>query len=144
MGKQAALIIILLVILLGGGLFFYTRMQQNASQQQSASISETNPGANRPSNEAKASNSPTVVLDDVGFSPKTLTISKGTTVVWTNKSGGPASIDSDPHPIHTSYPPLNLGNVDDGQTVELQFDQPGTYNYHDHYHPQKTGTVIVN
>jgi plastocyanin len=85
----------------------------------------------------------TVTLGENGFSPKTLTIKKGTTVTWVNESGEMGNVSSAPHPIHTSYPPLNLGNFADGNSVSLTFDEAGTYNYHHHLNPSLTGTVIV-
>lgn len=85
----------------------------------------------------------TVNLTASGYSPASITVSPGTKVIWTNNSGGPATVDSDPHPVHTSYRPLNLESFADGETHELVFTEPGTYRYHDHFHPNRTGTVIV-
>jgi len=85
----------------------------------------------------------TVTVDSSGFSPTTLTIKAGTRVIWTNKSGSAISVNSDIHPTHKLYPPLNLGEVPNGGNVTLVFDKPGTYKYHDHYNPSQTGTVVV-
>lgn len=78
-----------------------------------------------------------------GFSPKNLTIKKGTKVVWTNNSGKTATVNSNPHPVHTSYTPLNLGSFNDGETLELIFDKAGTYNYHNHFNASVGGTITV-
>ncbi len=85
----------------------------------------------------------TVTLTANGFSPTSLTIKAGQTVTWVNKSGEAATINSAPHPVHTSYPPLNLGNFPDGGTLSLTFDKPGTYGYHNHLNPSEQGTIIV-
>ncbi len=85
----------------------------------------------------------TITLTSQGFSPSTLTVSKGAKVVWVNNSGSTASINSNPHPTHTDYPLLNLGQVTDGESVELTFPKSGTYGYHNHLNPTETGTVIV-
>lgn len=66
-----------------------------------------------------------------------------TKVIWTNKSGDFANVSSDPHPTHVNYPPLNLSGFADSQTVELVFNKPGTFKYHNHLEPSKTGTIIV-
>lgn len=84
-----------------------------------------------------------VTLTQDGFSSSTLTVKAGTKVTWINKSGGQATVNSNPHPIHTSYPPLNLGNFSEGGTPSLVFDKPGTYQYHNHLNPSQTGTIIV-
>lgn len=84
-----------------------------------------------------------VVLRDSGFTPVTINIKVGTKVVFANKSGGPATVNSAIHPTHLVYPPLNLGEFADAQTLELVFDKQGTYKYHDHLNPSRTGTVVV-
>ncbi|HKC15046.1 MAG TPA: cupredoxin domain-containing protein [Patescibacteria group bacterium] len=78
-----------------------------------------------------------------GFVPQTLKINAGTKVTWTNKSGVTANVSSDPHPIHTLWPFLNLGNFADGSSVSVTFDKTGIYTYHNHLDPSMTGTVIV-
>ncbi len=85
----------------------------------------------------------TVTLTTNGFSPTSLTIKAGQTVTWVNKSGSDAAIDSNPHPVHTSYHPLNLGSFPDGGTLSLTFDKPGTYSYHNHLNPSEQGTIVV-
>jgi len=84
-----------------------------------------------------------VNLTSSGFDPKTVTIKTGTRVIWINKSGAAATVNSAVHPTHQVYPPLNLGEFPDGSSVQLVFDKPGTYNYHDHLNPSRTGTVVV-
>lgn len=84
-----------------------------------------------------------VTLSTSGFTPETIMIKTGTKVVWTNKSGDQATVDSDFHPTHRSYPALNLGRFNDGETLSLTFGKAGTYNYHDHLNPSWSGTVIV-
>lgn len=98
--------------------------------------------------EASASTKPVVsqtevVLDANGFSPVTVTIKAGSKVVWTNKSEGMATVNSDPHPQHTDYAPLNLGRFSDGGTLELVFGKAGTYKYHNHLDASQIGTVVV-
>ncbi len=84
-----------------------------------------------------------VTISQMGFTPQFITIPLGTEVTWKNKSGGPATVDSDPHPIHSSFPPLNLGSFDDESNETFMFEEAGTYNYHDHYHPERKGTIVV-
>lgn len=94
-------------------------------------------------NSATKTSQETIILTADGFSPKTLTIAAGTKVIWTNQSGADAAVNSSPHPIHTDYPPLNLGSFSNGGTVSLTFDQPGTYKYHNHLKPSQFGTIVV-
>ncbi len=84
-----------------------------------------------------------VTLTANGFAPATLTIKAGSTVTWMNKSGDVATVNSDPHPTHTTYPPLNLGQFANGASLSLPFSTPGTYGYHNHLNPSEHGTIVV-
>lgn len=64
-------------------------------------------------------------------------------MVWTNKSGATATVNSDAHPTHLLWPFLNLGSFDDGKSLSVVFDKAGTYTYHNHFSPSQKGTVIV-
>lgn len=142
--------IIGLVAILGLGFFFLTQNKATAPTIAPSATATPEVFAS-PSVSPSVSASPSAVegkaqivnLTSTGFSPATLTIKKGTTVKWVNNSGEEGNVSSDPHPIHTTYPPLNLGSFADGDSVSLTFDKAGTYRYHDHLSPQLTGTVIV-
>ncbi len=85
----------------------------------------------------------TVTLTSSGFQPQTLTIKAGTTVTFINKSGTTAVVNSAIHPTHALFPLLNLGTFNDGESLSVKFDKPGTYKYHNHLNPTQTGTVVV-
>lgn len=85
------------------------------------------------------------ILKDKGpFSPATITIAKGDTVRWVNNDSILRDVSSNVHPLHTLYPPLNLGAVEAGETISFVFDTAGTYKYHDHLYAEHGGTVIVS
>src|SRR5260221_1885636 len=84
-----------------------------------------------------------VTLTPNSFSPATLTITVAQTVTWTNKSATAATVNSNPHPTHTDYPPLNLGSFSDGASLSLSFPKAGTYGYHNHLNPSETGMIVV-
>lgn len=84
-----------------------------------------------------------IIVTKNGFEPETVVIKAGTKVVWLNQSGGAATINSAVHPDHLLYPPLNLGQFNDGSTVSLVFGKSGKYTYHNHLNPKQTGTIIV-
>jgi plastocyanin len=81
---------------------------------------------------------PTVVdIRDFAFAPKTLTVTPGTRVVWTNR-------DEEPHVV------VSAGNqfatskaLDTSDTYAVTFDKPGTYTYYCAIHPMMVGTIIV-
>lgn len=84
-----------------------------------------------------------VTVTKDGFSPATLTLKVGARVTWVNKSASLMTVHSAVHPTHQVFPPLNLGEFGDGSSVQLVFDKPGRYSYHNHLNPEQTGVVVV-
>lgn len=84
-----------------------------------------------------------VTETEKGFEPQTLTVKKGTKVVWMNKSGDEGNVSSAFHPTHLVYTPLNLGDFSDGANVLLVLNEAGSYKYHDHLNPSRFGSIIV-
>ena len=85
-----------------------------------------------------------VTYDGSSFSPTSITIELGDNVEWTNNSSSFIEIASNPHPIHTEYPPLNLGLVQpNGGAVSLTFNEIGTFGYHNHLNETQTGEIVV-
>jgi plastocyanin len=149
MNKNILIALIVIVVLAAGFV-----MVKNSSKTQpagTANQTQTPTAMTEPSKAMKASVSATpeamsqntVTLTADGFSPATVTIKKGDKVVWVNKSGDTATVNSDNHPTHLLYPMLNLGSFNDGEKLELVFDKAGKYTYHDHLHPSRRGTVVV-
>lgn len=89
-----------------------------------------------------------------GFEPSTVTIQKGDTVRFVNNSTldiWPASAN---HPTHTVYPQKSaddcLGSTFDackavkpGESWDFTFTEVGTWNFHDHLHSNRRGSVTV-
>ncbi|MDE2026098.1 MAG: cupredoxin domain-containing protein [Patescibacteria group bacterium] len=127
---------ILILIIVAGGIYFYGKSaQKDASNTQPAPTEQT---------QTLGDNGAQIItLTADGFSPSTLTVKVGTRVRWVNKSGQLGDVDSDPHPTHTSYPPMNFGTFSDGSSVELVFNKAGTYHYHNHLNPSQQGTIVV-
>lgn len=85
-----------------------------------------------------------VELTESGFKPDTVTIETGSAVRWTNKTNDEhVSVNSDDHPTNKKYPEMNLGEIPKDSTVAHIFNKPGTYTYHDYFHPERKGTVVV-
>lgn len=85
----------------------------------------------------------TVTVTQNGFTPKTITINAGEVIIWENKSGKAATVNSDSHPDHTKYRDLNLGEFDNGSKIQVQIQTPGSYTYHNHLSPTQKGEIIV-
>src|SRR3982751_4105264 len=70
------------------------------------------------------------------FSPKTVTITAGDTIVWTNK-------DNDTHQILADKGQFVSAILRSNQTYSFTFTAAGTYAYHDELHPKIKGTITV-
>ena len=141
--------VLIIVLLVAGGFLLVNRTENNnqapSPQTPVQTVSSPTPAEETatPTPEATKQKEAMVTLSKNGFSPKTVTVKTGDKVFWKNESGETATVNSAPHPIHTTYPKLNLGNFEDGETLELIFTDPGTYNYHNHLNVSQTGSVIV-
>ena len=84
-----------------------------------------------------------ITVNGLGFDPSTLTVSRGTTVVWTNGTNNACSVVSGV-PQKPGAGPLSgeLGAKD--ATYTYKFDIPGEYPYFNEIQPIQAGKVIVN
>ena len=89
----------------------------------------------------------TVSVTSSGFSPRTITINVGDTVVWTNNDSQSHYIAPNDHPVHLKYQGTwnddGTGNISNGETYTKLFSKSGIYEYHDHWNPELTGIVVV-
>lgn len=85
-----------------------------------------------------------VVYGASGFASNSVSVKKGTTVVWTNQSQGGMWVASAVHPTHQLLPGFDqLKSVAAGGTYEYTFDKVGTWKYHNHVQPSDTASVVV-
>lgn len=85
-----------------------------------------------------------VVLKDGGFDPYKQEIKKGDSVRFETSLVSEFWPASDPHPAHYGYlgfDPKKAIKANDSWTFE--FSKAGTFNYHDHLHPNLRGVIIV-
>ncbi len=75
--------------------------------------------------------------DKYSFDPATLTIAKGTQVVWTNMSDAPHTVTSDSNAFGTT------SNLNQNQTFMFTFNTAGTFTYHCNVHPYMKATITV-
>ncbi len=78
-----------------------------------------------------------VTVASFSFSPASVTIPAGGSVLWT-WSGGPHTVTFD-----AAGGPADCPSASTGATCERTFPTPGTYSYHCAIHPSMTGTVVV-
>jgi plastocyanin len=78
-----------------------------------------------------------IEIKNFAFNPSTITIPKGTTVIWTQN-------DSVPHTVTTSVGKgFDSGTLNPGDTFSWTFNDVGTFSYGCSIHPNMMGTIIV-
>jgi len=85
---------------------------------------------------APAGNVVEVKVDNFSFSPQTITIKPGTTVIWTNRDDIPHTVVSDDKVFKSKV-------LDTDDKFSFTFDKAGNFPYFCSIHPKMTGTVIV-
>ncbi len=144
--SKTLLWLVILVVIIGGAVYYLnqrSRVNPAPTPQTAIQVSPTTVSSPSPSETGAIAKGAAVTVTANGFEPATVTIKAGETVTWTNKSGTAVNIKSAVHPTHLVYPPLNLGQVQNGASMSLKFDKAGSYKYHNHLEPSQIGTVIV-
>ena len=89
----------------------------------------------------------TIIYDGAGFSPKCLTVAKGTTITWDNQSASELQVGVDPHPSHSGDRAISNGEFVFKVAAKSQgsevISKPGAYGYHNHLNSSAKGTLNV-
>lgn len=93
-----------------------------------------------------------------GFSPESITVAAGDTVIWVNESSNQTWPASANHPTHTVYPGSSIQSCDtdqadttfdacepieSGGSYSFQFNELGEWEYHNHLRSNEQGMVTV-
>ena len=85
---------------------------------------------------AEASRASTVAIDGFAYRPATLTVGRGSQVVFSNKDGVTHTA--------TRNGGFTTGRIKPGKAASIRFGQRGTFRYHCSIHPSMRGKVIVD
>ena len=77
-----------------------------------------------------------VTIDNFSFTPKEITVAKGTTVIWTNH-------DDVPHTVVSPDKAFRSKALDTDEQFSFTFSDAGTFGYFCSVHPMMTGKVTV-
>jgi len=95
------------------------------------------PPVNPPQTSGTGASTFSVNINNFAFSPSSLTIKQGDTVVWTNSDTPTHTITSD---IGSE---LASNEIAAGQTFSHTFNTAGTFSYHCSIHSSMKATIIV-
>ena len=78
-----------------------------------------------------------VRIADFDYEPSVLDVTPRTVVKWTNEDGAP-------HTATAQDDSFDTGRLDKGESGEIAFDTPGTYEYICVFHPYMEGRIVVS
>jgi plastocyanin len=93
-------------------------------------------GGGGPETTGSASGRGAVQIEDFRFQPTTMNVTPGTVVVWTND-------DSAPHTATAKAGNFDTGRLNKGESGQVTFDWPGTFEYVCNFHSSMNGRVVV-
>lgn len=135
MKKAACSIVALSALLLLTGAGCGAPATNQADTNTAPAVANTAPDPAHPSQPSEpVKETKTISIQNFAFSPASLTVKKGTKVVWTNN-------DSAPHQIKSAT--FNSDSLSKGQTYSFTFDVVGAFPYICAIHPSMQGTIIV-
>ncbi len=77
-----------------------------------------------------------IEIADFKYDPETVTVDAGTEVTWTNS-------DDAAHTATADDSSFDTGDLDEGDSKSVTFDEPGTFTYYCRFHPFMKATVEV-
>ena len=144
--KKVIVVAAFLIIVLGGGAWKLLNNRRVPASQD----------ADLPRQEAGSE--VVITYTDQGYSPASVTIKKGDTVVWKNESAKDMWPASAMHPTHTVYPGSGFemcntseqpnifdacATISPGNSWSFKFLQLGSWKFHNHLLPTNFGTINV-
>ncbi len=161
--KTKTIVIVVIVLAVLGALYAITKTDTSvpeaaAPADQAVTPTENTAAAVPPAGEVAPASGATVTFTDAGYAPDTVTVKKGDTVTFENKGTIATWPASATHPTHTVYPGSGIEKCGTGEQAGIfdacrglnaleswsfQFNEVGTWKYHDHLNAGKFGTIIV-
>ena len=112
------------------GVILYTTKQSGMMQQNNPNQLQTQTVL------SPAMTQNAITIQNMAFSPATLTVKVGDKVTWTNQDSVGHSATADDNSFDT-------GVLGQGQSGSATFSKAGTYTYHCIVHPNMKATIIV-
>ena len=97
---------------------------------------DDNNGSGGNNNQNPVTNTTSVTISNMAFSPNRLTVKAGTTVTWVND-------ESMSHTVTSDNGAFGSGTLRQGDTFKHTFSSAGTYPYHCNLHTGMKATVVV-
>ena len=151
-------VIVLIIILGAGGWYIFSHpVTPTPVTDETPSVTDTTDQQASTTTTNVPPTPVTITYTDSGFSPKTVTVQPGQTVMWVNRSSHGMWVAAAAHPSHTVYDGTSKDmHCASNYTGAVPFDEcganpnysftfgkVGTWKYHNHTSAGMTGTVVV-
>ena len=117
-----------------------TTLSQDTTTTQAGETTTTK-ASSRPTTTRAGVKTIEIDIKSFSFDPKTIAITKGDTVVWTNMDAAPHTVTSD---VGSAKNELDSPTLAKGDTYSHTFNDLGTYAYHCTIHTAMKGKIIVD
>ena len=136
------ILVLIVIAVIGVGGFLILKDNDDSSEsanqaQTSSNEAQTSQDEQKPTTEAN-----TITYTDDGFSPESLNVKSGTTIMVRNNSSRTLDFASNEHPTHKINPDMNIGIIEPGESKTFTISA-GAWSYHDHLNPGATGTLTA-
>ena len=136
----------------GTGVSIYLAEEGAAAEDEQAAATETAPAApeapatpapvETPADAAQGAEAPAaaevpVDIRDFAFSPNPVEIAAGDTITWTNQDEAPHTATGEDRDV------LQSGTIEPGSSFSQVFPEAGEFGYFCEFHPNMTGTIVV-
>jgi hypothetical protein len=149
-------LVIIILVLLGAGAWLYRRgglTPETSVYKPASPAAEDALGEKTGGGSLTETPKPRIIsFTDSGYTPSSITIERGTAIVFRNQSSGDTWPASAMHPTHDAYSVKGgcIGSVFDacrglkpGENWSFRFDAAGAWCYHDHLNPRHFVSIRV-
>ncbi len=146
MQKSVVIVVFVVILILVGGFFFVRDYGNPKSSNDGLESQSETPVQEAGGNETLPQNiseiktetkTYEVLIKGYEFSPETLTVSVGDTVIWTNKDNSRHTVTSD------SGSEIQSGSLSKEGVYSHAFTKAGNYDYHCGLHSGMKGKIVV-
>lgn len=134
MSKNLTIGIVIILVLVGVWYFYSMKSSGGNMSTEMPSSSTNSASASGTPDQNSAKNA--VTIQNMAFSPASLTVKVGDQVTWTNQ-------DSVGHSATADDSSFDTGILGQGESKIITFSKAGTYAYHCSVHPSMKATITV-
>lgn len=132
---------VVVVAAVAGGVLLTTNKSTSPATSKKPNASSSNSSHN--STDQSGEVAATITYDGTSFQTSSNSVTSGSLIKVINQSDSDLDFDSDPHPVHTDNPELNVGDIPAGESKTIKLTTKGTWGFHNHLDASQQGKITV-